>query len=165
MITYVEYTAGSNKGETAQGDVFNDPFRLGKVDPDYTADRVVETFATSQTALAWAPVIQGRFKKVAVDGTETLLGDVKVVRGTTVKYGTFASADAAKTGLLAGMTFKNEDGSADTDSFALTQGDKIAYVYDNIVIPQNDLPILNAQMKSIPLIARARRIAVNMYAA
>ena len=37
---------------------------------------------------------------------------------------------------------------------------KVAYVYDNVVIPQNDLPIINAEMQAIPLIAKARRIAV-----
>ena len=37
---------------------------------------------------------------------------------------------------------------------------KVAYLYDNIVIPQNDLPILNAKMDAIPLQAKARRIAI-----
>ena len=31
-ITYLEYTAGSNKGQTKQGDMFNSVFGLGKVD-------------------------------------------------------------------------------------------------------------------------------------
>lgn len=31
---------------------------------------------------------------------------------------------------------------------------------NNVVIPQNDLPILNAQIKALPLIAKARRIAI-----
>lgn len=39
-------------------------------------------------------------------------------------------------------------------------GDKIAYVYDIVKIPQNDLPILNAHMEGIELHAKARRIAV-----
>ena len=37
---------------------------------------------------------------------------------------------------------------------------KVAYMYDNVIIPQNDLPILNAKIDSIALLARARRIAV-----
>lgn len=37
---------------------------------------------------------------------------------------------------------------------------KVAYVYDNVVIPQNDLPMIKAEMKSIALVAKARRIAV-----
>lgn len=45
---------------------------------------------------------------------------------------------------------------------ALTDQDafKLTYVYNNIVVPQNDLPILNAEMKALPLVAKARRIAI-----
>lgn len=149
----IKYVAGSNKGETKQGDVFNSPFALGKVDVNYTSEAVTEAFATGQAALAWTPVVTGQFTKA--DGT--VLGDVKVINGSTVVYGTFAAGSAA-TGTLASMTFVDEDGSSTTHTFAV--GDKIAYKYDNVVIPQNDLPILNAKMESIPLVAKARRIAV-----
>ena len=37
---------------------------------------------------------------------------------------------------------------------------KVAYVYDNVVIPQNDIPMIKAEMKAISLVAKARRIAV-----
>ena len=37
---------------------------------------------------------------------------------------------------------------------------KVAYVYDNVVIPQNDLPMIKAEMKNIALVAKARRIAI-----
>lgn len=169
FITYINYVAGSNKGNVKQGDIFNNPFMLGDVDGNdpetlvgnghtaqYTADRVTETFATSQQALGWTPVMQGTY--TLADGT--VLGDVKFTRGSTVKYGTFASKAAAENGTLASMTFKNADGTSDSDSFAPTANDKMYYVYDNVVIPQNDLPILNAKMESIPLLAKARRIAV-----
>ena len=42
-VNYIQYTAGTTKGETAKGDVLNDPFRLGKVDANYTSSHVVET--------------------------------------------------------------------------------------------------------------------------
>ena len=50
----------------------------------------------------------------------------------------------------------NDDGTFTAPEGAV----KVAYVYDNVVIPQNDLPIVNAEMQAIPLIAKARRIAV-----
>lgn len=34
------------------------------------------------------------------------------------------------------------------------------YVYDNIVIPQNDLPIINAEIVGIPVVAEAHRVAI-----
>ena len=141
-ITYVEYTAGSNKGETAQGDVFNSPFGLGKVDPNYTADRVVETTKAVQedskvvAQLAWTPVMVDDAGKL-VQG-KILNGVTEVTAYTVTKDG--------KIEFTSGVSAGNEI--------------KVAYVYDNVVIPQNDLPIINAQIKNIPLIAKARRVAV-----
>ena len=67
----IKYVAGSNKGNTQQGDVFNDPFRLGKVDPQYTSSRVTKdyniTTAGGETAFTmdWKPVIPGTVSIVA----------------------------------------------------------------------------------------------------
>lgn len=44
--------------------------------------------------------------------------------------------------------------------YAPKAGDKVRYEYDNVVIPQNDIPMIKAEMKSISLVAKARRIAV-----
>lgn len=136
-ITYVQYTAGSNKGNTKQGDVLNDPFRLGKVDKDYTSDTVVESFVGDGTAKAfkvmWGPIVTTSVK-VLVNGAEKVVGtDYTVAEDGTVTFTTAPAAD---------------------DQI------RIGYVYDNIVIPQNDLPIVNAEIKSIALVAKARRVAV-----
>lgn len=144
-IAYVQYVKGTNKGESKQGDLIADPFKLGKVDANYTAARVVETFkgdaTTKDFTVAWTPVFDkkdanGKYVelKVFVNGVQEADDDITV--------------DSA-TGKI---TLKNAPG---TDVEV-----RIAYVYDNIVIPQNDLPILNAQMTSMPLLAKARRIAV-----
>ena len=61
-----------------------------------------------------------------------------------------------------GITVK-EDGTLQGTNLSNVR--KVAYQYNNIVVPQNDLPMLKAEMKSIPLIAKARRIAVDKYAA
>ena len=42
----------------------------------------------------------------------------------------------------------------------VTNGARVRYTYDNVVVPQNDLPMIKAEMKSIALVAKARRIAV-----
>lgn len=137
-ITYVQYTAGSNKGNTKQGDVLNDPFKLGKVDKDYTSDTVVESFVGDGTTTAfkvmWGPIVTTSVK-VLVNGAEKAVGtDYTVAEDGTITFvGTAPAAD---------------------DQI------RIGYVYDNIVIPQNDLPIVNAEIKSIALVAKARRVAV-----
>lgn len=135
-ITYVQYTAGTNKGATAQGDVLNDPFRLGKVDTTYTSERVVETVKTDaqgKATLAWAPVVN----------TETVKPEVVGAEGITIEV------EDAKTGAV---KFSGSD--VNEKEF------KVRYVYDNVVIPQNDLPLVNVEIKSIPLVAHARRVAV-----
>lgn len=119
-INYLKFTYGSNKGEARQGEVINDPFRLGKVDTNYTSAKVVETIATGQTELAWGPVV----------------GKVELfVDGEWVEQ----------------------------ESYTPHVGDKVRYHYDNVVIPQNDLPIINAEMASIPLVAKARRVAITRW--
>ena len=134
MSPYIQYTAGSTKGDTAQGDIFNEPFKLGTVDPAYTSSAVVEEFTGDGTAttftVAWTPVLA--LGKVLVDNVE-----------------------------VTGSTF-NEATGVVTLASAPTNGKKvrIAYTYDNVVIPQNDLPVINAKLASIALIAKARRVAI-----
>ena len=141
-INYIQYVAGSNKGQTSQGDVFNNPFRLGKVDPNYTSSHVVENLvAGADNTLAWTPVVKGAFK----DADGNVLGDVKV--GSTYLFYNPANG-------------KLYEDAAYATPFTAVGGEKAAYIYDNVVIPQNDLPILNAEMKSIGLVAKARRIAI-----
>lgn len=145
-ITYIEYTAGSNKGTTKQGEVFNDPFKLGKVDKDYTASRVVETVklgANAKATLMWGPVMVTAEGKLAEGKIVKVSDNTEITDYTVTKEGDLTV----------------NSGAVETDDV------KVAYVYDNVVIPQNDLPILNARLASIPLVAKARRIAVKNYAA
>lgn len=133
-ITYVQYTAGTNKGNTKQGDILNDPFRLGKVDTEYTSERVAETVTLDENGeakLAWFPV----------------------VNTDTVKPELVGAADGAKIEVV----------DAKTGAIKVTGATgevRVRYVYDNVVVPQNDLPIINAHMESISLTAHARRVAV-----
>lgn len=122
-ITYIEYVAGSKKGQTENGDLFNNPFRLGDVDANYTSQAVVENVEAGEFRPAWTPVVGNKVTFVAADGTET---EMDLVDGKV----------------------------------SITEPGRVKYQYDNIVIPQNDIPMLRAEMKSIPLIAKARRIAV-----
>ncbi len=140
----VEYTAGSNKGATKQGDVFNSPFKLGNVDVNYTSDRISETNkavlenAKVTVKLMWSPVMITADNKL--DGGKI----VKASDGTEITDYT-----VTKDGVIT-----INSGASDQDEV------RVAYIYDNVVIPQNDLPIVNAEIKNIALTAKARRIAV-----
>lgn len=153
MITYIEYVAAKTKGNTENGDLFNNPFKLADVDgannghtADYTSSRVVEAAAagTGAQALAWTPIVHGAIVH------NDVAYDVKLVKaGAADIYGFYKDADQ-----------KFYEDAAYSTQITVAADTKVAYVYDNIVIPQADLPMLKAEMKSIPLIARARRIAV-----
>ena len=163
-VNYVQYTRGSNKGAYVKGDVINDPFRLGsfkegadkKLDTNYTAAKVCEAKQAAEAgeykvSLMWTPVVPTTVEVVATGATFRDNGEGKLQemdgnkvkeggKTGTIDYATGAISFAAST-LTAGAVFVN-------------------YAYDNVVIPQNDLPIINAEIKAIPLIAKARRIAI-----
>lgn len=127
-VVYVNYTAGSNKGQVKQGDLFNGTFRLGDAQADYTSSYVVENIDSQATSFApaWTPVAGDKVelqKKADSTWEEKPLTEGKV------------------------------DITADTYT-------KARYTYNNEVIPQNDLPIINAKLDKIDLLARARRIAI-----
>ena len=139
-ISYLKFVKGTNKGESKRGDLVADPFKLGNVDVNYTSSLVVETVQAGENVqLARAPVFVGK-DEFGRDFTPSVVG----VAGATVEV------TDAKTGEI-----------KVTGGGVPAQGEvKIRYAYDNVVIPQNDLPILNAEMANIALVAKARRIAV-----
>ena len=176
-INYVKFVAGSNKSNVAQGDVFNDPFRLGKVDPNYTSSRVVKDLtlsaATTDFAMDWKPVITGTVAMTV--GADKYVDDGK---GKIYKNPTSVSRRTV-------MVEKEEDrlegveshvevvieGGEDAGTIDYAKGEiklttgvqgavEVAYTYNNVVIPQNDLPLLSAKMEAMPLLAKARRIAI-----
>ena len=133
-IQYMQFTLGSNKGGVEQGTVFNDPFKLGQMNDSrvaYTSAFVPEEVTVDK----YGEAKTGWFP----------VRDVKVVdaeSGVEVEI-----LDAAK-GIL-----KFTGVEADTKV-------KIGYIYDNVVIPQNDIPTVKAHMEGIALSAKARRVQV-----
>lgn len=137
----MQFTAGSNKGGIEAGlegrddtnyTVFNDPFKLGKMDDArvaYTSAFVPETVnvgADGTAKLSWTPV-----------------RDVKLIdaeSGATVEVVNAETGEIKVSGATGAV--------------------KVGYIYDNVRIPQNDLPVLNAHMEGIALHAKARKIAV-----
>jgi hypothetical protein len=131
-IQYLQFTAGSNKGGVESGEVWNDPFHLGQM----TDSRVAYTSAFVPEEVT----LQGGKAKLHW----TPVRDVKLIdaeSGATVKVIDAATGEIEVTGVSGTKV-------------------KVGYIYDNIVIPQNDLPILNAHMDGKELHAKARRIAI-----
>lgn len=91
-VAYIEYQKGTNKGQSAQGDMTNSVYQLGDVDVNYTGNAVVETVTGSETnisALGFTPIAgtlqantgtAGAWEDVTVgaDGSITITGATKV---------------------------------------------------------------------------------------
>lgn len=156
MITYIEYSIGNTKGATSAGKVTNSTFMLGDVDANYTSAQVVTEAKTATgtagdytATLKWRPIVTG---------------SVEIINGNK----TFVD-NAGKLYLAADTTFTTQKGTIDYDTgdVKISEGEYntsttvfVNYVYNNVVIPQNELPTLKAEMKSIALVAKARRIAI-----
>ena len=107
----------------------------------------------------------GHLEGVAPRFVKTITGATQVT-GATVTYGNAATKGVSHSGVeqiydasIAAITINGSTGTP------LEGATTINYSYNNVVIPQNDLPIITAEMKGMPLLAKARRIAVNRYAA
>lgn len=142
-LAYVKYVAGTNKGGVQVGDDFNNPWGLGEVGIDranYTSASVVESEDGDGTKTAFPLAFPhvSQIVSVTVDGVakeETT--DWTKAEASGITTITFGTAPAAKKVV------------------------KIAYVYDNVTIPQEaPLPVYNAVMDGIALTAKARRIAI-----
>ena len=135
-ITYLQYTYGSKKGGIEQGQPIADPFGIHARNDDnmrYTASAVVEEVeldGEGKAALAWHPI-------VAAEGTPAVVGGDS---GVSVEVLDAATGSIKVTGATGKV--------------------KIKYMYNNVIIPQEDLPIVNVEMKQIPLVAKFRRIAI-----
>lgn len=152
-ITYLQYTAGSNKGKTKRGKVLNDPFRLGDVDTEYTSEKI----SGEAKAVATATAVEGQLNWHPV-----IAGTVNIVHGSVVITDDGNGVLSATAGLTGTGTIDYETGKY---TYTLATEDTASvpfanYVYDNVVIPQNDLPLLNVELKGLTLTAKARRIAI-----
>ena len=134
FITYIEYSYSVDKGNTRSGDPIANPFGL-------------------YTELG----VDGTGRNVDVDYTGSMV--VETAKGT--------SFSPAWTPVIPkSVKYENADGewvdAVDNEDgiFTVAQDARVKYVYDNIVVPQNKLPMIKAEMKHLSLVAKARRIAV-----
>lgn len=129
-ILFMQYVAGSNKGGVKQGDVFNDPMYLGKMNEartNYTGDRQVDPIGDTEEVFtpAWKPVVGNKV--------------------------TLIEKDTGKE-----FEFELKDGKIEITAGRFS---KAKYFYDNVVIPQDDLPTLNARTRGVQLLAHERNLA------
>lgn len=143
-VAYIKYVKGTTKGESRPDEdgepITNSVWQLGDVDVNYTGQAVVEpvdSFTSGTTAVAFK---QGAKAVRLLDANGAQVDDAE------------HPATVAADGKVTQTSFKSGKTAADVK--------KIAYVYDNVIIPQEKLPTLKAELANIGLEAKARRIAV-----
>lgn len=181
-INYIEYSTSVDKGQSHDRFI-SSPFGYGDVDANYTSSKVVDeaTLADSTTTVAfgWTPVIPGTVD-ITVDGTRYVddgNGKLYSVTSATritkrvvaeeVDENGVASGVPAHVEVVFGGTGASEAGTVDyntgiTFTVAVSGASVLKYAYNNVVVPQNKLPMIKAEVKSMPLLAKARRIAIEM---
>lgn len=162
-VTYLRYTAGTDKGGVNAGDTFNGVYGLGQMTEDrmrYSSAAVsevhelTESEATAKTfTLDWYPVV----KVVSITYKTEATGDTEFPL-------TILDKDPGRA-LANGEALVNTEGKVTIGNpFAAGQKLKIKYFYNNEIIPQTvqpvSLPTLTAKMQAVNLHAHARRIAI-----
>lgn len=179
-VTYTKFVSGSNKGDIVIGDEFNSPFKLGKaLQKNFTGQSVSET-VTLPTISAkdteveitgfnplWKPVLDVNAIKVGnvVYPVNTADAKIKIeVSGETrpdpLKVGDFTYPRENHVFPKTAQTFKITVSDDEVVTALSGKEATIAYLYDNVRIPQEDLPTLDMRMEGIALMAKPRRIAI-----
>jgi len=137
----MEYALAPAKGGVAEGTVVQNPFQwapMTEARMQYTGEAVVEKIdATGGITFAWGPVVYGKAEDIRVEVNGAY---VPVPADRLVK-----DANGKVIGIAAGY---------------MAEGTRVAYRYDNQLIPQEKLPGIKGQMKGIALVAKARRIGI-----
>lgn len=178
-INYIEYSTSVDKGQS-KNRFISSPFGYGDVDANYTSEKVVDedTLANATTvAFGWSPVVPGTVD-ITVGTTRYVdngAGVLYAVNGARITRRLVTEQD--ENGVLSGVparveiTFGPEATEAGTVVYeganagitftaAVSGASVLRYSYNNVVVPQAKLPMIKAEVKAMPLIAKARRIAI-----
>jgi len=134
-IQYYKFVAGSNKGGIEIGDEFNSPFALAPMTDErmhYTAQAVVDVIQPDEEGKAFLA-----WTPIAEGFDPALVG---APSGASIEVIDRETGEVKVTGAEGAL--------------------RVKYLYDQVRIPQNDLPIYNVRVERIALEAKPRRIAI-----
>ena len=171
QILFTKYVRMSNKGNSKKGDIISDPFgiyyrqkadgtREDATDPEYSSALTADAFtdnkgtAAQEFQLRWTPVREGTIivtaggktcnEKTAAHSTATAGYDDKFVEnGITVEVNR--------------TTGKISITEATASTVAVLS---VAYEYDNVYLPANDIPTYGAVVEAIPMTAKPHKVRI-----
>lgn len=138
MISYLRFVYGSDKGETKEGQMFNNSLYHGKTDENYSGATIDgEVIAADQGNLMYAPVMKGSVVAVAEDGTEIAEADL-------VEDYTTGKIKAGFEGATVKYRYNNED----------ITPNGVKGVPTGVNVPQ-----INLELAQLPVFAQSRKLA------
>lgn len=121
---------------------------------NYSGAAVTEAAATGANFVAaWNPAVKESF----VNNNNKY--DVKIIKtDKTTATGAVEVTEVYANFETDGKTVLASNFTAGLEGHEVSY--KVAYKYDNVTIPQNDIPQVTAKMEGIELAAKARRLAI-----
>lgn len=135
MISYLRFVYGSNKGETTEGQMFNNSLYHGTSDMNYSGAEVKGELVDGEYAM-YAPVMPGSIRVDGEPAADTIFENLAT--------GKFADA-AAMAGKTIDYRYNNED---------ITPG-----VHEKGVPHGVNVPQINLELAQLPVFAQSRKLA------
>ena len=118
------------------------------------------TRSTTKGATTQGDLIASPFKIGDVDADYTSARVVEPVEAGEIAFAWAPQFGTVKFCAEGATEYTDLAADEETGKYTAPSAGKVAYLYNNIIVPQEKLPTIKAEMKSIPLVAKARRIAV-----
>lgn len=143
MVSYLRFSYGSDKGQTAAGTMFNNSLYTGKSDPYYTSRLVKDEVVADGVNFDYYPILPKTVTVILPDGTQY------------VDDGTGNLVNLANGGATVGTI--NYATGAFTCATAV-DGTLATYEYNNEQIPDLKTPEINMSLAQIPIYAKSRKL-------
>jgi hypothetical protein len=155
-VQYLQFVISTEKGGVPAGTLINDPFKLGVMTDErvnYTSNAVVDSAtAGAKFTAVWTPIVPSVFENSgSMYSAKIITSDTVTATGVTTVTESFANFD--ENGELAATYFP-------AASEGHTVSYKVAYQYNNMIIPRKAMPTIKAQNAGITLEAKKRDIAI-----
>lgn len=153
MINYISYNYGRDKGNAKKDQMFASSLNMGQSDMNYTSSSVdsevvgAPTGTKIETNLQWTPVIPGTvyFSIVGSDGT--------TITGKDDGNGTITGTG------ISSATINYTTGAIEVNLSSTTSDEGVVtYDYNNEDAPIANVPDINLEIKSLPVIAKSRKM-------
>lgn len=171
QILFTKYVRMSNKGNAKKGDIISDPFgiyyrqnkdgtREDATDPLYSSALTADAFTDGKVTTAqnfqlrWTPVRENTI--IVTAGGKTCNEKTATASPTVTNF----DKTFAENGIT--VSIKYDTGAIQITEATASTVDvlSVAYEYDNVYLPANDIPTYGATVEAIPMTAKPHKVRI-----